>query len=314
MLLLNMLSEILVFILFGLLLRILLTALGVSHEKIDSVRDRINHIVFYYIIPLACFKTTYSMPFSLSHIKISLVASLTILSCVVISWLIYKKIAQIKNIKPEVVGSLIICSSFGNVLYIGLPVLTSLYGEQGMSYGFTYDLLASTPLVWTIAVAVCMKYGHAKNYSFKDSFTTIMKIPAIWGLLLGLIFREIGINLSEGLIIFFKELSKNVTYLMLLIVGVSLRAVSPKGVMLLIPAITVKIIISPLLGFFFATVIGLSRIPFNVCVIQAGMPTMLISIIFATVFRVDLRTTIEMIFLTTAGFFLLHYFYVNFLS
>ncbi len=300
-----MFLDILSFIIVGLLLRILFTVIGVSPEKIDFIRDRINYFVFYYIIPFVCFKTTYTMPFSLSHLKISVVANLTILSCVVISWFIYKKIAQSKNIKPEVIGSLIMCSAFGNVLYIGLPVLTKLYGEEGMSYAFTYDLLASTPLVWTVAVAVCMKYGSAKSFKLKDSLTTILKIPPIWGLILGIILRQLDINLSDSIINIFKEISGYVISLMLMIVGVSLKAVQPARFLLLIPAIAIKMLISPLLGLFFATFTGLTGIPFNVCIIQAGMPSMLMSMIFATVFETDSRTTIEMIFFTTIVFFII---------
>ncbi|MCS7203858.1 MAG: AEC family transporter [Thermodesulfovibrio sp.] len=299
------------FIFIGLLLRILLVTVGIPTEKIDSTRDRINYFVFYYIIPIICFKTTYTMPLTLNHFKVSFVAILTIISCIIISSFIYRKIFSVSS---EVLGSIIISSSFGNVLYIGLPVLTKLYGEQGISYALTYDLFASTPLVWSIAVAICMKYGYAKSYSFKDSFPTIIRIPAIWGLLVGLIFRKMGIYLPDELIIIFKKLSSHVTYLMLLIVGVSIKTVSSHGFMLLLPAIAVKIIISPLLGLFFATVTGLSDIPYNVCIIQAGMPTMLMSMIFARIFGTDLRTSVEMIFFTTVGFFLLHYFYVNFLT
>lgn len=299
MLLLNMLFDILIFIFGGILLRILLTVLGVSPEKIDSIRDRINYFVFYYIIPFVCFKTTYSMPFSLSHIKISFVANLTILSCVFLSWLIYRKMASKKEIKPEVVGSLIMCASFGNVLYIGLPILTKLYGEEGMGYAFTYDFLASTPLTWTVAVAVCMKYGRAKTVRLKDSIVTIIKIPPIWGLIVGFLFKEVGISLPEEIISFFNLISSYVISLMLLIVGVSVRAVTPTKLALSLPAISVKIIISPLFALFYGSLAGLSGIPLNVCIIEAGMPSMLLSMIFATAFGVDLRTAIEMIFLTT---------------
>jgi hypothetical protein len=37
---------------------------------------------------------------------------------------------------------------------------------------------------------------------------------------------------------------------------------------------------------------------------EASMPSMLLSMIFATAFGVDMRTAIEMIFLTTIGFFI----------
>lgn len=280
-------------------MRILLTSLSFSPEKIDSFRDRINYFVFYYIIPLICFKTTYTMPFSFSHLKISVVANLTILSCVLLSWIIYKIIASKKEIKAEVMGSLIICSAFGNVLYIGLPVLTKLYGAEGMSYAFTYDFLASTPLTWTVAVAVCMKYGRAKSFKLKDSFFTILKIPPIWGLITGIIFRECGITLPEEVINIFKAISAYVTYIMLVIVGISVKAVAPERLALSMPVILIKLLISPFLAFLFGNLAGLSGIPLNVCIIEAAMPSMLLSMIFATAFGVDMRTSVEMIFLTT---------------
>ncbi|MDI1472240.1 MAG: AEC family transporter [Thermodesulfovibrio sp.] len=307
-----MFLDILSFIIIGLLLRILFTFIGVTPEKIDFIRDRINYFVFYYIIPFVCFKTAYTMPFSLSHLKISIVANLTILSCVTISWFIYKKIAQSKNIKTEVIGVLIMCSAFGNVLYIGLPILTNLYGTEGMSYAFTYDFLASTPLTWTVAVAVCMKYGSAKSFNLKNSLKTIIKIPPIWGLIFGFIFRELNITLPEEFIYTTTKISIYMTYLMLLIVGLSIKALQPQRITLLLPAIFIKIVLSPLLALFFGSIIGLSGMPLNVCIIEAATPSMILSMIFATTFGVDLRTAIEMIFLTTIFFclivFLLFYF------
>lgn len=294
-----MLYDIFLFILTGLFLRILLTAVGVSIEKIDSVRDRINYFVFYYIIPFVCFKTTYTMPFSLSHLKISLVANFTILSCVLLSWFIYRVIASKKEIKSEVIGSLIMCSAFGNVLYIGLPVLTKLYGAEGMSYAFTYDFLASTPLTWTVAVAVCMKYGRAKSFKLKDSFFTILKIPPIWGLIIGFLFQKLSINLPKELTGFLNLISTFVTVLMLLIVGLSVKVVTPEKLKVSLPAIAIKVIISPLFALLYGIIVGVSGIPLNVCIIEAGMPSMLLSMIFATAFGVDMRTSVEMIFLTT---------------
>ncbi|MCS7163974.1 MAG: AEC family transporter [Thermodesulfovibrio sp.] len=294
-----MFLDIFLFILSGVFLRVLLTLKGVSPEKIDYYRDRINYIVFYYIIPFVCFKTTYTMPFSLSHLKVSLVANLTIISCVLVSWLIYKKINLFREIKSECIGAFIVCSAFGNVLYMGLPILTKLYGNQGMSYAFTYDLFASTPLTWTLAVAICMKYGRAKSIKLKDSIVTIIKIPPIWGLFAGLIFREIAINIPEELINLISLVSKYITFLMLFVVGISIKAVAPKRFILSLPAILVKVVISPLFALLYGKIFGLTGIPLNVCIVEAGMPSMLLSMLFATVFGIDMRTSIEMIFLTT---------------
>lgn len=294
-----MITDIILFIFLGLILRSVFVAIGLTTEKIEHIRDRINHSVFYYIIPFICFKTTYTMPFSTEHLKISIVANLTILSSLLFSWLIYKLISKKRAIKPEIIGSLLMCSSFGNVLYIGLPILKNLYGHEGMAYAFTYDFLASTPLTWTLAVAVCMKYGKAKGFKIKDSILTLIKIPPIWGLILGLIMRESIIAIPLELLIFIDHISHYVTFLMLIIVGISIRVVNPEKLKISLPAILIKVIISPLFAFLYGTLFGLSSIPLNVCVIEAIMPSMLLSMIFATVFGVDMRTAVEMIFLTT---------------
>lgn len=300
-----MFFDIFLLILTGLLLRVLLTATGVSPEKIDMIRDKVNYFVFYYIIPFVCFKTTYSMPFSLNHLKISLVATLTILSCVFLSWFTYKLITLKKEIKSEVIGSLIMCSAFGNVLYIGLPILTKLYGAEGMSQAFTYDFLASTPLTWTVAVAICMKYGTQKMIKIRNSILTILRIPAIWALIAGFILRESQISLPEKLISLINAGSNYLTSFMLVIVGISIKAITPTKFILALPGVSIKVLMSPLLAFLFGNLLGLSGVPLNVCIIEAAMPSMLLSMIFATVFGVDLRTSIEMIFLTTAGFIIL---------
>lgn len=294
-----MFIEILLLILIGIFFRILFVIVGIASDKIEKFRDRATNLVFYYIIPFICFKTTYTMPFSLNNIKIAIVANLTIISCITISWLLYKNLAQLKNISSEVVGTLLMCSAFGNVLYIGLPILTKLYGQEGMSYAFSYDFLASTPLTWTLAVAICMKYGKARGIRLKDSLITIMKIPPIWGLITGLIFRELNITVPLELINGINSISNYVISFMLLIVGISFQAVTPEKFTVSLPAILVKIVISPLFALLYGNIAGLSGIPLNVCIIEASMPSMLLSMIFASVFGVDMRTAVEMIFLTT---------------
>lgn len=294
-----MLLEIFIFILIGAVVRILSISAGVSPERVDFLRDRVNYFVFYFIIPFVCFKTTYSMPFRTEHLKISLVANLTILSSLFMSWFVYKLISKKITVKSEIIGSLLMCASFGNVLYIGLPILTKLYGQEGMSYALTYDFLASTPLTWTAAVAVCMRYGKAKGLKIRDSIVTILKIPPIWGLIVGLIFRELSIKLPNEPIALINYLSNYIPPLMLAIVGLSIKPINPKKLLLSLPAIVIKVIISPLFAFLYSKITGLSGIALNVCVIEAAMPSMLLSMIFATSFGVDLRTAVEMIFLTT---------------
>lgn len=294
-----MLLEIFIFILIGVLARVLSISAGVSPERIDLLRDRVNYFVFYFVIPFVCFKTTYAMPIRTEHLKISLVANLTILSCLLLSWIVYRLMLKRIEIKTEVIGSLIMCASFGNVLYIGLPILTKLYGQEGTAYAFTYDFLASTPLTWTAAVAVCMKYGKAKGFKLKDSILTLIKIPPIWGLILGLIVRESGSEISITALTLIDHISRYVTVLMLIIVGFSVRVVNPEKLKVSLPAIVIKVFISPLFAFIYGTVLGLTGIPLNVCIIEAAMPSMLLSMIFASAFGVDMRTAVEMIFLTT---------------
>jgi len=150
-----------------------------------------------------------------------------------------------------------------------------------------------------------MKYGKAQSFTLKNSIQTLIKIPPIWGMIIGLIVRELIIPVPDILVNFLKDISIFVTYIMLTIVGLSIKAVSPKKLTICSPAIAVKLIVSPLLAYSFGNIVGLPQIPLNSCMIDAGMPSMLLSMIFATAFGTDMRTSIEMIFLTTAIFLVL---------
>lgn len=294
-----MFFDIVLFIATGLFIRAILIFVGTPENRLCLIRDKINLLVFHFILPLICLKTTYSMPIRTEHLKISIVATMTIVSSAILAWSVYRLISKRVEISSQILGSLIICSSFGNVLYIGLPILTKLYGQQGTAYALTYDFLASTPLTWTLAVAISLKYGKAKGLRIKDSILTVAKIPPLWGLLIGILLREIAFEIPTFVVTIIDSIARYVSVLMLAVVGFSLKVVNPKGLIISIPAVFIKVLISPFLAFVYGKVLGLSGIPLYVCIIEAAMPSMLLSMLFATTFGLDLRTAVEMILLTT---------------
>ena len=54
------------------------------------------------------------------------------------------------GLQPSETGVLVIGATFGNITYLGLPVLTGLYGNEAAKYALFYDLLATTPLLWFV--------------------------------------------------------------------------------------------------------------------------------------------------------------------
>ena len=82
---------------------------------------------------------------------------------------VFGYLARRTSLSPEVTGVLVITATFGNVTYLGLPVLRELFGPPAIKYALFYDLLATTPILWLIGAPVAARYGTGGKTSLAGS-------------------------------------------------------------------------------------------------------------------------------------------------
>jgi hypothetical protein len=272
---------------------------GIGKESADSIRRMINITVLNLFLPALCIKTIYTSKIDMEIALVPTAAWITVISTLLFSLGIYTALGKIMNIKPSEKGVLILSAAFGNVTYLGIPVLTSLYGYEAAKYALFYDLLATTPILWLIGAPIAAKYGEGKKIEIAESLKAIISLPPIWGILIGIILNLTGIPLPSFMTKALDMLSSIVIPLMIFSIGLALSILKVKHAYIIIPAVIIKLIVSPFISFIAAYSLGLDRIALASCFIEGAMPTMVLSLLIAARFKLDTSLSAFTIVVTT---------------
>jgi malate permease and related proteins len=194
-------------------------------------------------------------------------------------------------------------SMFGNIIYLGFPVVYALFGEEGLLYASMLQLVSNL-LMWTVGV-VMLSVGNGT--SVKQSFLKVLNINTL-AITLGLIMFLTGVKMPEFLMTPLGGLGASNTYLSMIYMGVMMFHSNIRGMvgnrvvwlltfnkLLVIPALLLVIF------YFMGTAVGLSpdRLVVSVLILQSSMPCMANIIILAKVFGADDHLATANVFIST---------------
>lgn len=198
-------------------------------------------------------------------------------------------------------AAILLAGCFGNVLFMGYPVLTFLYGPIGGSYAAFADVLASTPLLWTLGVWIATRLGHPGGRG-TSLLRTVLRLPPIWGFILGFAVNFSGIDV-DPLIQAARFMGQATIPLMLFTLGLSIPWSDLRPSRPILVAVSVKLLIAPLI------VLGLVLLAFDelraaqtAAILEVAMPTMLMAASLADRFRLDVRAAALTVSWSSLGF------------
>lgn len=206
-----------------------------------------------------------------------------------------------RALRRETRAAILLAGCFGNVLFMGYPTLTFLYGDIGGSYAAFADVLASTPLVWTLGVWIATRLGHEGGHG-TSLLRTLVTLPPIWGFVLGFAVNLSGIDV-DPLIKASKFIGQATIPIMLFTLGLSIpwRDLRPTAPVL--AAVGVKLLLAPLLVYALALgTVGDLRPAQVAAILEVAMPTMLMAASFADRFQLDVRAAALTVSWTSLGF------------
>ena len=284
----------------------LIIAMGVGFRMLklggldaDSLRSAINVSVFNVFLPALCIRIIYTSAIDREALLVPATAWITILSGLFIALAVYALLEKTLSIGPREKGVLLLAATFGNVTYLGLPVLTGLYGYEAAKYALYYDLLAATPLLWFVGAPLASRYGEGKRMGIGDSFRTIASLPPLWGIGAGFVLNLGGIALPSFLLKTLGMLGDVVVPLMIFTVGLALSLPKVRHAYAIIPAVTIKLGVVPFISYVAAMVLGLEGTALASCFIEGAMPTMVLSLLIASRFKLDESLAAFVIVVTT---------------
>ncbi len=244
-----------------------------------------------------------SAPSSWSLIFIPLTGAIVIIASLVAGFAAYLLLPWFRNIPRPAIGVMILSSGFGNVTYLGLPVITGMLGAQYGYVAVLYDLLASTPILLTIGVFIAARYGSGKTVSFGASLKRVALLPPLWGVAAGLAIRFTGIAVPQLVLDTAGLMSKAVIPVMIFTVGLALDFRDVKRILITVPALVIKLALAPAMAWFIGSRLGMTAEVLKATMIEGAMPVMVLSLVIADEFDLDVPLAAACITVSTVALF-----------
>ena len=194
-------------------------------------------------------------------------------------------------------------SMFGNTIFLGFPLITALYGQEGLLYASMYQLVSSL-MLWSAGVVII---SHGNGTTWKKSLMKVFN-PNTIATLLGLMCFVFSVKLPSVILQPMTELGSANTWLSMLYIG-AILAFSNVGGLLKKASIYLlsfnRLVLVPLiliiLFYLTGVLTGLApdKLVTSVIILEIAMPCMATVVIMAKEFGSDDRLAVANVFVST---------------
>ncbi|MFM8443743.1 MAG: AEC family transporter [Methylococcus sp.] len=185
-------------------------------------------------------------------------------------------------------GAAVLGIAFGNITYIGLPLLEHLYGPWARTIVVHVDVFAGLPLALTFGLWIARRHGTPPGNE-GSLWRPLLVNPPLWAGLLALALNLSGYRQPAAVERFLEPLADGVAPLMLFCLGLSLewRAWRGSNLPLGLAVSAAKLLIVPLFGLWLGGALGFRGNTLTALVLEAAMPCMLFGVLYCDRYRLD---------------------------
>lgn len=262
---------------------------SLGEEGVRAVRGYISTITINLFAPALLFAAAASAHITAQLLSVPLLLALSVLMSGGGLYLVFYRTRLGRNLSDRTKAALLLCGMFGNVLFMGYPLLHYLYGEEGGRYAAFADMGASTPLLWSLGVWIAVRSG-GQNAVRVNPVKAWLLLPPVWSFIVGVAVSLAGWPVTP-LIHAARMIGQPTVPIMLLMLGLSIpwSRLTPSPAIRLV--VTVKLILLPL-AIWLTTRFWLGSLHNAqiAAVIETGVPTMLMALSLADRYRLDVET------------------------
>lgn len=269
----------------------------------NESKDVISKVIFNISLPLMLFTNFFRLEATprliANSFTVLAISGLVIFLLLLIGWLAIR-IYRLQGSEAAVFKA---HSMFGNTIFLGFPLIKSLYGEEGLLYASMFQLVSSI-IMWTVGVIIL---AHGDGKSWKKSLLKVVN-PNTIATVLGLLFFLLSIRLPKIIITPMTELGNANTWLSMLYIGAMLAFSNVGGLLknkslylisfnrlILAPAIIISIF------YLIGSLTGMvpDKLVSSVIILEASMPCMATVVIMAKELGSDDRLAVGNVFVST---------------
>jgi predicted permease len=191
---------------------------------------------------------------------------------------------------------LLLVVMFSNGGNYGLPVALFAFGREALAYATVYFVTGGV-LTYTVGVSL----AASGRSSLRTALGGVARIPAVYGVIAAGLVLSSGRTIPEPLMKAVELLSDAALPVMMLVLGMQLeRAVMPRHLSAVAAAAVLSLLISPLLALGSAHLVGLTGPALQASVVQASMPTAVVTTIIALEYDAEPAFVTSVVVATTA--------------
>lgn len=255
---------------------------------VDMARQQIGIVVLNVLLPALNVQVIYQSTFDNHLWQIPTVMLAGAAVCMACALLVYRFFSIPQSVK----NPLILGCAFGNVTYLGMPLLRGLFPHALLDVTevavlceitvTTADLVAGTLLA--------MRYQPTvTDRPLRQTLGHIVKFPLIWSVAITVLIRVAGIPLPTFVLSACELLAQAASGLMLLVLGMAIKPAALAGAIrkftLWWPMLVIKLGVSVAVVATLGSAIGLSPLHLEATTIEAAMPPQFFILVIADRFR-----------------------------
>ncbi|MFW9962282.1 MAG: AEC family transporter [Candidatus Sifarchaeia archaeon] len=201
--------------------------------------------------------------------------------------IIYFRLQRL-DIDNQTKGSLFICSTFNNALFIPLPLVLIFIGPSAVPFVIMCSLTQMILFV-TLGSAMGAAFG-GKDAGWKKIAKDATIFPPFLAIIVTLVLIGLNIRLPNDLALILSYNSPLTTYLALVSVGLGVGVrFSLRDIRTALNVVVVRQLIIPLVIIPIVLISTLSQIPIQVLILESLMPPAVLTVVYASGFNLDVE-------------------------
>lgn len=238
----------------------------------DDWSNVLNELTLKIGFPILIFSALSKAQFSFStEAKLIVSNSLFIITSLLLTFIIGK----ILRLEKQIFRTLFICFIFGNVAYLGIPILTSTSGIEILP---TTTLIVAVYLFWIFTVGIgYLDYSTKKNKKdvIKNIIKSLFTNPLLISVILGILVGSFKIIIPEILQKSLDMITASVTPTVLIVIGLFIGKSNFGKTSEWFPVLSfsiVKLMILPAIFYFCTKFFTIPLPQLSSSIVQAAMP------------------------------------------
>lgn len=258
--------------------------------KLDS--QPLGRVIFYILSPALIFNILTSSKLAVESILLMMgYAAATMIIIAGIAFVAGK----IFRLEQSVLTIVVLTSFFANNGNYGLPLISFAFGQEALAYASIY-FVTNSLLLYTVGVLIA-SLGHLQ---LKDALKGLLKVPAIYAIILAVIFIQTGWSFPSPIQKTVELTSGAAVPAMIILLGLELqKAEWTNNIKALSIPVVCRLLIGPVIGIAMAALFGLDKVASRDGIIEAGMPSAVMTTVLANEYNLDSSLVTAIVFVGT---------------